>query len=101
MLHILLTIAGQLMLELVDHRDVIRDMKFAPDSSLRLASVSRDGAIKLWDLDTDSNMHKTLRGDSKWLYGCAWSPDATMLVTVGDCKSVSTLKNHTLAKIYI
>ena len=77
------------MLELLDHKEVIRDLKFAPDSSLRLASTSRDGMIKLWDLDDDGNMYKTLKGDSKWLYSSTWSPDAKMLVSVGDSKSVS------------
>lgn len=79
---------GQLMLELLDHKEVIRDLKFAPDRSLRLASASRDGTIKCWDLDDDGNMYKTLKADSKWLYSCTWSPDAKMLVSVGDSKSV-------------
>ena len=34
------------MLELLDHREVIRDLKFAPDGSMRLLSASRDGSLK-------------------------------------------------------
>ena len=80
------------MLELVDHREVIRDLKFAPDSSLLMVSASRDGMLKVWDLADDGNMMKTLRGVCKWLYACAWSPDAKMLASVGDYKSVSQNK---------
>ncbi len=29
---------GQLLLELIDHKDVIRDMKFAPDGSMNLGA---------------------------------------------------------------
>ena len=54
------------------------------------ASVSRDGTLKLWDLQDDGNMRKTLKGTSKWIYSCAWSPDATMICTVGDSRSVSS-----------
>ena len=35
-------------MELVDHKDVIRDLKFAPDGSLRLVSASRDGTLKVY-----------------------------------------------------
>ena len=56
---------------------------------MRLASASRDGSIKMWDLKDDGNMYKTLKGDSKWLYACSWSPDAKMLASVGDSRSVS------------
>ena len=82
-------------MELIDHRQVIRDLKFAPDGSMRLASASRDGTIKLWDLHEDGNMYKTLRGKSKWVYACVWSPDAQMLVSVGNNRSVSTAKKLT------
>ena len=80
------------MLELIDHRQVIRDLKFAPDGSLRLASASRDGTIKLWNLCEDGNMYKTLGARAKWVYACAWSPDAHMLVSVGNNRSVSIVQ---------
>ncbi len=85
---------GQLLHELLSHREVIRDLKFAPDGSMRLASASRDGTIKMWDLADDGNMYKTLKGDSKWLYACAWSPDAKLLASVGDSRSVSVMVLH-------
>ncbi|ELT87622.1 hypothetical protein CAPTEDRAFT_179895 [Capitella teleta] len=79
---------GQLILELLDHQDVIRDLKFAPDGSLRLVSGSRDGKLKVWDMDDDGNMMKTLQSGMKWVYACAWSPDAKTLCSVGDGRSV-------------
>ncbi|XP_064619011.1 WD repeat and SOCS box-containing protein 1-like isoform X2 [Lineus longissimus] len=79
---------GKLMLELIDHREVIRDLKFAPDGSLLLVSGSRDGTLKVWDIHDDGNMTKTMRGISKWVYACAWSPDAKLLASVGTQKTV-------------
>jgi WD repeat/SOCS box-containing protein 1 len=90
---------GQLLLELVDHRDVIRDLRFAPDGSMRLLSASRDGLLKMWDLQDDGNMYATLKTDSKWLYACGWSPDAKMLVSVGSNKSVILWDTDSMKRI--
>ncbi|XP_076345651.1 WD repeat and SOCS box-containing protein 1-like isoform X2 [Tachypleus tridentatus] len=79
---------GHLMLELMDHRNVVTDIAFAPNGSLLLASSSQDATIKFWDLSDDGNMFKTLRMNGKAVYSCAWSPDAHMLATVGMCTSV-------------
>lgn len=83
------SVVGDLLLELIDHKDVIRDLKFAPDGSMRLISASRDGTLKLWEMNDDGNMSKTMRGTGKWIYSCAWSPDAKLLCSVGDGRSVS------------
>ena len=48
----------------------------------------------VWDLQDDGNMGKTLRGISKWVYGCAWSPDAKTICMVGDTRSVSQRLIH-------
>ena len=80
---------GQLLLELLDHKDVIRDIKFAPDGSMRLVSGSRDAKLKVWNMHDDGNMMKTLSAGSKWIYACVWSPDAKMLCSVGDNRMVS------------
>ena len=79
------------MLLLVDHKDVIRDLKFSPDGSLLLLSASRDNTLKVWDLKDDGNMAITLRGHSNWVYGCAFAPDANMVASVGAKKTVSTV----------
>ena len=83
---------GDLILELLDHQQVILDVKFAPDGSLRLASCSADGRVKLWDLTDDGNMYKTLqaRGYRGPVYACAWAPDAQALVMVGQMGMVCT-----------
>ncbi|CAH1802196.1 unnamed protein product [Owenia fusiformis] len=79
---------SKLLMELVDHRDVIRCLQFAPNQSMQLASASRDGQIKIWDMLDDGNMKKTLTTSSKWLYSCCWSPQADMLAGTGQQKSV-------------
>jgi len=89
---------GTVLVELMDHTDVIRDLNFAPDASLRLVSASRDGTLRVWQLQngrvngTVSNQRATVRllvsGQSKWMYGCCWSPDANLLASVGDSQSV-------------
>ena len=90
---------GSVMLELPNHRDVIRDLNFAPDGSLRLASASRDGTLRVWQLpllisgpsilsSQHTPVHLLDGGQSKWMYGCCWSPDANLLASVGDNRSV-------------
>lgn len=81
--------AGHLHLELLDHKDVVRDLKFCPNNETLLASVSRDGTIKFWDLADDGNMFMTLRADCNWFYACDWSPDGRLVCTVGNNKCVS------------
>jgi len=85
------------LLELLDHTDVIRDLNFAPDASLRLVSASRDGTLRVWQLPSlvngiSSSLQSAVRlldgGQSKWVYGCCWSPDANLLASVGDNRSV-------------
>jgi len=82
--------------ELPNHSDVIRDLNFAPDGSLRLASASRDGTVRVWLLSMTNDrpavqyidVHLLDGGQSKWMYGCCWSPDANLLASVGDSRSV-------------
>ncbi len=35
-------IAGQLLFELIDHKEVIRDLKFAPDGSMNLGKYTHE-----------------------------------------------------------
>jgi len=79
--------SGKLLMELMDHKDVIRDVSFAPDGSLRLVSASRDMTLKVWDL-IDGNMFKTMKAHHKWVFACAWSPNAQFLASVGSGKVV-------------
>ncbi|XP_046390734.1 WD repeat and SOCS box-containing protein 1-like isoform X2 [Ischnura elegans] len=74
---------GQLCVKLLDHKYSVTDLAFAPDGSLRLASASMDKTLKLWDLEDDGNMFKTLTGKHQGVVlGCCWSPDASMLASV-------------------
>lgn len=45
--------AGKLLLNLMDHTDIVRDLTFAPDGSLMLVSASRDKTLRVWDLKDD------------------------------------------------
>ncbi|XP_019618678.1 PREDICTED: WD repeat and SOCS box-containing protein 1-like isoform X4 [Branchiostoma belcheri] len=80
--------SGGILLYLIDHKEVIRDLQFAPDGSMFLASASRDKTLKVWDLNDDGNMKKTLKGHNGWVYSCSWSPDAKILASVGQNKTV-------------
>lgn len=88
--HIQYLFTGSLLLELLDHKDVVQDLHFASDNSLRLLSASRDGTIKLWEFDEqgDCNMYRTLKTNSKHVFGCRWSPDTKYIAAVGSFKMV-------------
>uniref|UniRef100_A0A8D0G7J4 WD repeat and SOCS box containing 1 n=1 Tax=Sphenodon punctatus TaxID=8508 RepID=A0A8D0G7J4_SPHPU len=78
----------KLLLNLMDHAEVVRDLTFAPDGSLILVSSSRDKTLRVWDLKDDGNMIKVLRGHTNWVFGCAFSPDSSVLCSVGASKAV-------------
>lgn len=46
-------LTGKLLLNLMDHTEVVRDLTFAPDGSLILVSASRDKTLRVWDLKDD------------------------------------------------
>ncbi|KAI2656346.1 WD repeat and SOCS box-containing protein 1 [Labeo rohita] len=79
---------GKLLLNLMDHTDIVRDLTFAPDGSLVLVSASRDKTLRVWDLKDDGNMVKVLRGHQNWVYCSAFSPDSSVLCSVGAGKAV-------------
>ncbi|XP_029373796.1 WD repeat and SOCS box-containing protein 1 isoform X2 [Echeneis naucrates] len=79
---------GKLLLNLMDHTDVVQDLTFAPDGSLMLVSASRDKTLRVWDLKDDGNMVKVLRGHHNWVYCSAFSPDSSILCSVGAGKAV-------------
>uniref|UniRef100_A0A8C8H7B6 WD repeat and SOCS box-containing protein 1 n=1 Tax=Oncorhynchus tshawytscha TaxID=74940 RepID=A0A8C8H7B6_ONCTS len=79
---------GKLLLNLMDHTDIVRDLTFAPDGSLMLVSASRDKTLRVWDLKDDGNMVKVLRSHQNWVYCSAFSPDSSVLCSVGAGKTV-------------
>ncbi|XP_013972244.1 WD repeat and SOCS box-containing protein 1 isoform X2 [Vulpes vulpes] len=60
--------------------------RFGQDQLL-LATGLNNGRIKIWDVYT-GNMMKVLRGHQNWVYSCAFSPDSSMLCSVGASKAV-------------
>ena len=54
-----------------------------------LASASRDGTLKFWDLEDDGNMFFTVPPTCNWLYACDWSPNGKLICVVGNSKTVS------------
>lgn len=52
-LNVVLSYTGKLLLNLMDHTDIVRDLTFAPDGSLVLVSASRDKTLRVWDLKDD------------------------------------------------
>ncbi|XP_071501926.1 WD repeat and SOCS box-containing protein 1-like [Diadema antillarum] len=85
---------------LMDHRGLVRDIQFSPDGSLNLVSASQDGTLKIWDLKDDGNMVATLKGHPHGVQGCAISPDASILASVGEQRSVIiwNLKTHKMLR---
>lgn len=68
---------------LIDHKQVVRNLAFAPDGSLTLVSACRDHTLKVWDVKDDGNMVHTMRGHKGWVHDCAFSPDASHMASVG------------------
>lgn len=68
---------------LIDHKQVVRSLAFAPDGSLMLVSACRDNTLKIWDVKDDGNMVCTLKGHNGWVNDCAFSPDARHMASVG------------------
>lgn len=87
------------MLKLMDHMGLVRDVAFAPDGTLHLASASHDSTVKIWHLKDDGNMFKTLKGQD-FMYSCAWSPDAKKLVCVGRSRTVSLSRFSSIRETY-
>ncbi|KAG8182787.1 hypothetical protein JTE90_018660 [Oedothorax gibbosus] len=81
-------LTGKLILELMDHSDMVSFLTFSPVGNLVLVSASYDGSLKVWDLHEDGNMFQTLKMNKKPIYSCCWSPDAKTLVSVGMSKLV-------------
>lgn len=79
---------GSLQVELIDHTRSITDLSFSPTGTWRLLSASLEGCLKVWDMEDDGNLIKTLWTKSKSVFGCAWSPTGRVMASVGDYKSV-------------
>lgn len=86
------------------HTDKVNSVAFSYDSNY-IASGSRDGTVKVWDLRT-GKLIRTLNGDKFNVISVAFSRDGSKIVSGGDDKSVKvwntmtgelthTLRGHT------
>src|SRR5262249_39716240 len=63
------------------HRGSVMAVAFAPDGTT-LASGSRDGTVKLWDVKAGT-LQRTLEAHTGDVYAVAFSPDGKLLATGG------------------
>ncbi len=66
--------AGTLAATVVDHGPEIRGIAFSPDGST-MATCAMDGAIKLWNVATDSLVRILYASADNSVNDAAWSPD--------------------------
>uniref|UniRef100_A0A8C4QJ82 WD repeat and SOCS box containing 1 n=1 Tax=Eptatretus burgeri TaxID=7764 RepID=A0A8C4QJ82_EPTBU len=93
---------GQFLLYLMDHSAAILHLTFSPDDLLTLVSASQDRTLRVWDMGDDGNMVKVLKGHPGWVRCSAFSPDSSLLCSVGNGKSAFlwTVKSwHLKAKL--
>ena len=79
-----------MVVELLDHKETVRSLDFSKDGSLQLMSGSRDGTLKMWDLNNEGNMYYTHKMRAK-VNSCKFSPNGKLVAAVGTNKTVSTI----------
>ncbi|MEG4048557.1 AAA-like domain-containing protein, partial [Microcoleus sp. Pol17_C1] len=68
------------------HRSSVISVAWSPDGNT-LASASGDNTIKLWNVQTQTEL-KTLTGHSSSVISVAWSPDGKTLASASDDKTI-------------
>lgn len=82
---------------LQDHRGSVMALSFSPDRAT-LATCSRDGTIKLWDLGTDK-IKATLTGHESDVYCVSFSPDGSQLASCSGDKTIRIWNAKTLQPV--
>jgi len=72
---------SRIRLSLEGHQNWVTAIDFSPDGD-RLASTSRDGTAKIWDVESGQEL-LTFRGHTGPVKGIAFSPDGIHVATVG------------------
>jgi len=76
---------------LTGHKDAVNSVAFSPAGCL-LASASRDGTIRVWNLCDSHPTSQVLRGHEGVINAVAFSPDGTLLASGGEDTSVRLWK---------
>ncbi|KAK3796388.1 hypothetical protein RRG08_026644 [Elysia crispata] len=92
---------GTLIVELLDHRDIVRCLDFSLDGNLQLLSGSRDGTLKLWDIPEDGNMYSTFKPHGISFTSCCFAPNARFIAAVGTCRMAYLWKSPRLNSQFI
>jgi G protein beta subunit-like protein len=58
----------------------------SPDNKF-LATVSADKTVKIWNVEKNFALEKTLAGHTKWVWDCSFSADSAYLVTASSDKT--------------
>jgi WD40 repeat protein len=68
------------------HEDRVQDVAWSPDGT-RIASVSRDRTVRLWDPDTAAQI-AVVGVHADWANGLSWHPDGSRLATASRDRTV-------------
>jgi WD40 repeat protein len=76
---------------LIGHTAAVGGVAFSPDGRL-LATSSRDGTVRLWEVATGESHGPLLSGHTGAVTGVAFSPDGTMMATASTDTTVRLWK---------
>ena len=78
----------------------VMGVAFSPDGS-RLACVSRQGLLQLWNLATQRRLAESSAHQETVVWDVAWSPDGARLATAGNDQTVRLWDAATLAEVHV
>jgi WD40 repeat protein len=90
--------SGQLLMTYGPHGDKNYSVTFSPDGK-RLLTSSRDGIMKLWEVDTGRELH-TLQGHAGRVYA-SFSPDGKSIISSGEDKTTRLWDSESGAPLWV